>query len=554
MINHKRNRKTLQHHLQLLELLELPQLVDACTRNGFMDEAIELANFVNGLERRHLLAAEVKSDIAHTNCNESVMESIVNDVHASLKDLRHALLMQLTETNPLPKLIQIVATLRKIDGLFIDRQLNLQRYDKNSYPCGEEERSIIRGSYIDFAIIKQQMDFLEARSVWMENLLLDVQHSSRQGEAAFSTTGSYGKTIEIIEVRRTALFSIISQFNALFDHVDTSPSSAISHSLDIDRDVVQLFSTRVIIQSWINRQMSVVIRDLESILPSFDDAASVRSIFEQCHFLSMRLGHEGCDFTHSITNLFENYLESKFLKDLQSALKSFKSILITEKIVLEGLDKKEQIIPLYNAHEWDTDVSQNMLDSGDREIPYPQYILKFPPLAYLLNSILTLFNFLRECPLITIRESCLKMLFKFFSEMRDFIIENFSDIRHRGSKYFGDGFMTNLGTTGIKMYGATTHIATNRATNEKYDMLLVEAFTLDFIPHLILSLECMFGTIQFPTIMALHSKLPTTSKVEHIHLMSFVGKGIFSASIALSLHRLLQPFLEAKLIEAEVDV
>ena len=45
--------------MQLIELLEIPQLVDACARNGFHEEALELANFVNGLESRHLLATEM---------------------------------------------------------------------------------------------------------------------------------------------------------------------------------------------------------------------------------------------------------------------------------------------------------------------------------------------------------------------------------------------------------------------------------------------------------------------------------------------------------------
>ena len=37
--------------MQLVELLEVPQLVDACARNGFHEEALELAAFVNNLVR-----------------------------------------------------------------------------------------------------------------------------------------------------------------------------------------------------------------------------------------------------------------------------------------------------------------------------------------------------------------------------------------------------------------------------------------------------------------------------------------------------------------------
>ena len=43
---HKRNIETLSHHTQLLELLEIPQLLDTCVRNKLYDEALDLRSFV----------------------------------------------------------------------------------------------------------------------------------------------------------------------------------------------------------------------------------------------------------------------------------------------------------------------------------------------------------------------------------------------------------------------------------------------------------------------------------------------------------------------------
>lgn len=142
--SHKRNRKTLQHHMQLVELLEVPQLVDACARNGFYDEALELANFVNGLERRHLLASEVQvtrnggpneADSVGTKRRggSNVVQSIVNDVYKTLLSLRSQLLQLLTDDSSLPQELQILGTLRKLDSLVIDRQLSLERYNNEKF-------------------------------------------------------------------------------------------------------------------------------------------------------------------------------------------------------------------------------------------------------------------------------------------------------------------------------------------------------------------------------------------------------------------------------------
>jgi hypothetical protein len=135
---HRVRRRTLLQHSSLLELLELPSLMDACVRSNLYEEALSIAAFANTLERRH------------TERNEVVLK-VIAQVRSRQSDLRRHLLHCLKNHVTMPQCLEIVTALRRLNSIDLERQseTNLERV----YAAME---------------LSLQVDFLEARDAWLD--------------------------------------------------------------------------------------------------------------------------------------------------------------------------------------------------------------------------------------------------------------------------------------------------------------------------------------------------------------------------------------------------
>ncbi|XP_057416531.1 conserved oligomeric Golgi complex subunit 8 [Lotus japonicus] len=161
----KMNQTMLSNHSTLLDLLEIPQLMDTCVRNGNYDEALDLEAYVGKLSTMHPKLP--------------IIQDLAAEVRLTTQSLLSQLLQKLRSNIQLPECLRIIGYLRRI-GVFSEYGMRLL--------------------------------FLRCREAWLTGLLEDLDQ-----------TNPYEYLKGMINCHRMHLFDVVNQYRAIFAD-DTSGS------------------------------------------------------------------------------------------------------------------------------------------------------------------------------------------------------------------------------------------------------------------------------------------------------------------------------------------
>ncbi|OWZ22714.1 Conserved oligomeric Golgi complex subunit [Phytophthora megakarya] len=340
-----------EHYLQLTELLEIPQLLEACIHNELFDSALDVIQFAN---------ETFQVDVEAETSRNIVIDCLIREVAEMTSIMREKLLQKLREDLQLALCVRIVGYLRRLDAL-------VQRDGVASVGSLEYEKQL-------------KEEFLISRNVWLSSLSRGI-----------SSSDPYQYIIQVVDIKRTSWFDMITQYSAIFgsENVDGKVDPPLCR--------------------WATTTVANFIHILMKQLPKVDDFSSIATILEQSLFFGGSLGRVGVDFRAVLVVYFEDHVLNLMTEYWRSACREFQESLNAHSLSASGgssfsaSSKTPIVIASYRSSTngsssnfpFPTRPAATSADGEDYSPP--RCLMSFPLLAEFTNALLSSLNELRLC-------------------------------------------------------------------------------------------------------------------------------------------------------------
>ena len=286
---HKSNQQTLRQHTKLLELLEIPQLMDTCVRNGLFAEALDLAAHANVLERRHCApkvlpgtsSAGAMTASSSTDGPTTIVASVVAEVRRLALQMRESLLRRLSGDIPLPTCLTLISHLQRLYSVL---------------DSGMEARTPALTA--DAPKWEIEAEFLECRETRLLGVLEELPRDN-----------AYQFLMRLVEQSRVHWFDILTQFKAIFFVVEEDHEVAAANARRVraradgagdaggddagrGRGGKEL-RQRLLLSNWVVAKISSLLSTLSRCLPMLTNGQQLAGVLEQSNYFGLSLARVG---------------------------------------------------------------------------------------------------------------------------------------------------------------------------------------------------------------------------------------------------------------------
>ncbi|KAI9914460.1 hypothetical protein PsorP6_008119 [Peronosclerospora sorghi] len=377
-----------EHYLPLMELLEIPQLLQDCIDNEIFDSALDILKFANEI----FLADEN----AQTTSHNKVLDCLVQEVADMSIMMREKLLQKLREDLQLALCVKIVGYLRRLDALVRKHEIGSLEYEK-----------------------QLKDEFLSCRNIWLASLSQRIVSSD-----------PYQYIVQLIDIKRTSWFDLITQYSAIFgsENVDGKVDPPLCR--------------------WATTTVADFLNVLMKQLPKIDEFSSIATIFEQSLFFGGSLGRVGVDFRAVLVVSFEDHVLKLMTENWRAACHEFQGNLSAHSLAASSGSCSPSttplVIPSYrSAGEKRDNPFASRPREDEEDYSPPRSVMMFPLLAEFTNTLISSLNELRLCIISSLQNRLSRQYQRTIGTMlrsiAEFVKENGLDLDATSEEKTSDG-------------------------------------------------------------------------------------------------------------------